>query len=261
MQERDTARMTQVRGWRTPEFVLVVVMLTVLTILVVAVLLVPLNVPQGDTTTMADLLEYRKNILSLILTAFGAWVGAGAAYFFGRESLREAATSLLAMREPSPQERLRKTRIREIPPRPLDWVVRVGDNLGTVTDKLRAEPWRWFIPIVKDDGSIETVIEEEAIWRSVDAKIKEKSSIATETAYGEIMQMTVQDVLKYVAETEGLGRFKDCYVLISLDKSAGDVYELMQNKGVALAIVTDERGRPTHFITTGDIREVLLQTS
>ena len=29
----------------------------------------------------------------IILTAFGAWVGAGAAYFFGREILRESANS------------------------------------------------------------------------------------------------------------------------------------------------------------------------
>jgi len=238
--------------WKAPEFFLVIIMLVVLTVLVGLVLWAPL--PKADTTTTAmDLLDYRKGILSIIITAFGAWVGAGAAYFFGRENLREAASSMLAMREPSPRERLRRTPIREIPPRPLDWVVKISDELKAVVDKLKAETERWFIPIVDEDDKLVTVIHEEAIWRFMD-----KESEAG-TAYADILKKKVSDVVAYVKATSGLERLEKIYVPVTLDRSAGDAYEDMQNKGVLLAVVSDEKGKPTHFITTGDVRRVLLQ--
>lgn len=250
MQENKT------RSWKTPEFILVVIMLVALIILVFVVLVVPVAIPAKDTTTkVTDLLDYRKSILAVIITAFGAWVGAGAAYFFGRENLREAASSLLAMREPSPKERLRRTPIREIPPRQLDWVVKTSDQLETVMDKLKAEPERWFIPIVKDDGTLDTVIHEEAIWRFVDKEFE------AGTAYADILKKKVSDVVAYIKATPRLEWVEGIYVAVTLDKSAGDAHEEMQNKGVNLAIVTDERGKPTHFVTTGDVRRVLLQVS
>jgi len=248
MEEKET------RKWWTPEFGLVLAMLVVLLFLVLAILVVPLTVPEGDkTTTFTDLLDYRKNILAIIITAFGAWVGAGAAYFFGRENLREASRSMLAMREPSPKERLRRIPIREIAPRPLDWVVTISEELRAVIDKLKDEPERWFIPLVKDDGTIETVINEEAIWRFVDNETE------AGTVYADILKKKVSDVLKYIKDTKGLERFKGIYAAVGLDKSACDANEEMQSKDVCLAIVTDERGKPTHYITTGDVRRVLLQ--
>ena len=253
MQEKET------RSWKTPEFILVVVMLVVLVVLVNAVLFVPLTIAEGDNTTkFTDLLDYRKDILAVIITAFGAWVGAGAAYFFGRENLREAASSMLKMREPSPKERLRRTLIREIPPRALDWVVKISDELKTVGDKLKDEPKRWFIPIVKDDGTLVTVIHEEAIWRFMD---KESEESEAGTPYTNIWKKKVSDVVAYIKATPGLKRMKGIYVAVTLDMSAGDAHELMQNKGVSLAIVTDEKGKPTHFTHTGDMRRVLLQVS
>jgi hypothetical protein len=84
-------------SWKSPEFLLVVVMLFVLLLLVLLILWAPIpNVSSDAEATMA--LDYRKNILTVIITAFGAWVGAGAAYYFGRENLREASQSLLPMR-------------------------------------------------------------------------------------------------------------------------------------------------------------------
>ena len=70
--------------------------LTVLVWLVLKWMTVSTGVPP------ADALAYRKDVLSIIITAFGAWVGAGAAYFFGRENLRVAMDGLLAMRDESP---------------------------------------------------------------------------------------------------------------------------------------------------------------
>ncbi len=249
--------------WKSPEFILVVVMLAVLTILVGLVLWAPL--PKKDyTATATVILDYRKSILSIIITAFGAWVGAGAAYFFGRENLREAAQSLLAMREPPPRERLRRTPVREMPLKPLDWVVKTDKTLKDIVDKLKAKPGYWFITIVnKADGTLKTVIEEEAVWRFLNMEIleDEEKRKQAEDVYKGVMGMKVNEVLKLIEKTEALKKFKDCYVPVTLDKSAGDVHELMQNKGVFLAVVLDDTGKPTHFFTTSDVRQVLLQMS
>src|SRR5437016_4482567 len=88
----------------TAELILVLAMLVSLLVVVILVLhCMPLLPPSESRSTtqpvgMDDwlkLIQTRKDILSILLTAFGAWIGAGAAYFFGRESLREAASSLL----------------------------------------------------------------------------------------------------------------------------------------------------------------------
>jgi hypothetical protein len=45
----------------------------------------------------------------------------------------------------------------------------------SVIDKLKAEPKKWFIAIVKDDGALENVIHEEAVWRLVDKESANKT--------------------------------------------------------------------------------------
>jgi hypothetical protein len=248
------------RDWWTPEFLLVVILLVTLVLLVALVLWIPVVPPEDDMVTKyTDLLDYRKSILAVIVTAFGAWVGAGAAYFFGRENLREAAASLLAMREPSAKERLRQTFVRDIPPRPLGWTVKKGDDVRSVVTALQAHPEYWFITVVRGDGGLATVIEEEALWWFVNEQIisEENKDKKAELAYDEVMKMTVQKVL----EAKGPSRYRDRHVLARLDSSVGDVYASMQEKGLNLAMVSDEEGRPTHFFTTADVRRVLLRES
>ena len=235
---------------------MVIYMLSTLALLVFLILIIPplafTGVGLDALKDLAkDCLEYRKTLLSIILTAFGAWVGAGAAYYFGRENMAEASRSLLAMREPSPQERLRRTSIRLIPPRPLDWQVKSSEDLKTVVDKLRTETGKWFIPIVKDDGTLEDVIHEDTVWRMVDAES------AGGIPYADIMNKKVSDVLDFVKKQK-LERLMGIYVPVNLDKSAGDAYDLMKTKNVYLAIIVDETGKPTHFIDTGDVRRLLL---
>jgi hypothetical protein len=159
------------------EFWLVVIMLLVLSALVLAVLFSPpivldvesqdgqATVAVEDRELVNDVFEYRRTILAVIITAFGAWVGAGAAYFFGRENLREATRNMLQMREPSAKDRLRKTPVREIPPLPLDWRPTEKAKLKEVHARLTERPDYWFIPVFDDKGGLVTVLEEEAFWR------------------------------------------------------------------------------------------------
>lgn len=237
------------------EFWLVFSMLVALVVLVGAVLFWPIDIPgyptppDGKETTLKDVLDYRAQILSIIITAFGAWVGAGAAYFFGRENLRVAADSLLAMRDISPRERLRKTSIKQLPPASIDWTVKKTTPLDEVKAKLTQNPDRWFIPVVTDEGKLDTVLNEEAFWR-----FWTQESLASPLA-----SPTVADVLDFIKTNEGLLRFRDRYVEVPLDTTVGAATEMMDNKHVFLAIVVLD-GKPTYFFTTSEVRKLLLST-
>ena len=235
------------------EFWLVIVLLAVLTILVVAILAWPITVPDkdqqvtGKEVTLRDVLEHRVTLLSLVITAFGAWVGAGAAYFFGRENLRVAADSLLAMHDASPRERLRRTPVQQLPPRPLTWAVKASDPIQAVKDKLEAEPELWFVPVVKADGTLETVINEEGVLRY----------LLTVPSPPAAAPKTVKDLLDFLNDP-ARKRFRDVHVSVTPDTTVSAANDLMESKGTALAIVETD-GKPTHFLTTGDVRKLMLR--
>ena len=228
------------------EFWLVVVMLGVLTALVLGVLVVPHG--WVGTSDKTDILVWRKDVLAIIITAFGAWVGAGAAYFFGRENLRVAADSLLAMRDLSGKERLRRTSIKQIPPTSIDWTVKRTDTIDNVKAELMNKPERWFVPVVKDDGTLDTVINEEAVWRYL---LNPTSPPVTGT---------VADLINYIETTAALKRFIDIQAVVTMETNVGTANDLMDSRHVFLAIVTSE-GKPTHFFTTSEIRKLLLKDS
>lgn len=243
------------------EFWLVVGMLVALLILILAILLPPMPKPDVSVIPVINgtrdikfqnLLDYnnmmlasRKDILSIIIAAFGAWVGAGAAYFFGRENLRVAADSLLAMRDLSPKERLRRTSIKQIPPTPIDWTVTRATTIDDVRQSLTDRLERWFIPVVRDDGALDTVINEEALWRYL-------------INGAPLVGATVGDLLTYIEGAPTLKRFKDIHVVVTMETNVGAANDLLDSRHIFLAIVTSE-GRPTHFFTTSEVRKLLLQ--
>jgi hypothetical protein len=226
------------------EFWLVVVMLGVMTFLVITVLLVKQS--WLGTSDKMDILTWRKDVLAIIITAFGAWVGAGAAYFFGRENLRVAANSLLAMRDLSGKELLRRTSIKQIPPTSIDWTVKRTDLVTNVKTALMDKPERWFIPVVKDDGTLDTVINQEAVWRYL---LNPTPPPAT---------ATVADLILYIEASPTLKRYIDIQAVVSMETNVGTANDLMDSRHVFLAIVTSE-GKPTHFFTTSEVRKLLLK--
>jgi hypothetical protein len=60
-------------------------MLGILCLLILLLLILPLR--------NGNFIEYYKWALTTLMGAFGAWIGAGAAYFFGRENLKESSES------------------------------------------------------------------------------------------------------------------------------------------------------------------------
>ncbi len=90
-------------------------MLAALTILVIWITSSPFPDGPGMNTTAALVLDYRKNLLAVLVTTFGAWVGAGAAFYFGRENLKDATKSLLEAQGVTGKERLAAKRSRTSP--------------------------------------------------------------------------------------------------------------------------------------------------
>lgn len=248
------------RGFWTPEFALVTVMLASFIILICLVLGIPtsLLIPissTNSTLSSTEVLEFRRTILTVIITAFGAWVGAGAAYFFGRENLRVASQSLLDMREPSAKEILNQLSIKDLLPKPITWKVKSDDEIESVVDKLKKEPKLWFIPVKKDDGKY-TIIHEEAIWRFLDNVQISKNALS----YNDIKKKPMNEVLTYIDSNKDLKFLKDIHVSTSLEKSAADTYNQMIAEDKTLAIIIAlESDQPTHYITSSDIKDSLMK--
>ena len=159
-----------------------------------------------------------------------------------------ATDSMLQIRDPSPRERLSRTSIKQIPPKPMppDWNVKRDTEISTVQQQLTDMPERWFVPIVRDDGTLDTVINEEAVWRYL-VDLGKKPD-----------QEKVENLLKYIEGKPALKRFKDIHVTVTMETMAGTANDLMDSRHVFLAIVVSER-KPTHFFTTSDVRKLLLQ--
>ena len=140
--------------WRSPEFWLVVALLTALMLAMLMIFMLGGN-------SSAE----KKDFLAIVLGAFGAWIGAGAAYFFGRENLREAKGSMLRMRGSSPQERLTQTPIGALRPKPIPRTFKVDDTLKSALDWFQEDPERFFIVVLNSQDKLQNVVHEEAIYR------------------------------------------------------------------------------------------------
>ena len=262
MPETDSKPPTGSR-WQALEFSLVVVMLAVLTLLVLLILLPIANpglspeelksVPSAERLQHHKaLLDYRKDLLSIVLTAFGAWIGAGAAYFFGRENLREAASSLLKMSGNTGADRLSQIKIQAVPPHSIEWKVKTSDTLKTVVDKLKQDNSIWFVPAVGENGVLVDVIHKEGVWRYL---IDDPAKAAT------VLNDKVSDLIAFLqkAGNEQLSKqFSRIYVAAKPDTTVAAAHDAMLKKNVFIAIVTDADGKPVSYIDTADVRRLLL---
>ena len=237
-----------------PELALVVIMLFCLVALVIIILWMPLGPPAGvgsyNETSMMDLtntiLKSRTELLTIIITAFGAWVGAGAAYFFGKENLKQATEGMLSAID-SPRQRLQKTKIKSLPPRLIEKVVKTSEAFEPIFKEVKGNAKIWFIPVVNDKGFLETVIHEEAVYR-----YKLESGTKSDA--------TIQDLRNFVESDENIKKeVEEFWIEMKMDDDFGTAELLMARANARIAIIVDANRVPTHFITTGDIRRVLLK--
>ena len=239
---------------KRPEFALVCAMLLSLVALVIIILMSPISVTgEESANTVTEILKFRLDLLSIIITAFGAWVGAGAAYFFGKENLQTATTSILAAFD-SPKNRLLKTKIRDLPPRQITKIFTIKDPVKNLYDYFDEEPGEWFSPIINDNKELLTVIHEEAVYRfKLDIKNEEEfknKSVRDLLDYINLKEVKKKDITKV---SEGF------WSELQLDNSLATAEELMSLKETRITIIVDSKKYPTHYITTGDIRRFVLK--
>jgi len=227
----------------TKAFWLVVIMLGILFLLPSCLLALPLIKDCND-----KFMDYYKWTLSALLGAFGAWIGAGAAYFFGKENLQESSRSTESamriqqefLRRPSLIERIKDMTLTAMNPK---FVFHFDAIKGDVKKKLDEYKGYWFVPVVDEvTGVLKDIIHAQVFW---DATFNDTDNLKV-----------------IVSEMDKRDPFKKLhgdlfYVKVSPNDKIRDVYEQMGKIAAEVAIVVDEKGIATHCVTKTELRTFL----
>jgi hypothetical protein len=224
-------------------FWLVVIMLaTLLVIIIVLFRYTDIN------STDKNFIEYSKWTMSLLISAFGAWIGAGAAYFFGKENLAESSASteealriqsdaLQGAAKPGKVSELSLTIINQ------EFIFKPDDSRKSVTDKLATYRGYWWVPIVNQlgNGTLTDIIHARVFWDNAFNDADKISKIITDID-------TVQSA--HYSSLHG----KSFYAKVSIDDKITDIISDMDKTGAVVAIVVDEKDRPTFCISKQDLQ-------
>jgi len=224
----------------TLAFALVVIMLSFLFALIAGLLIVA-----GWYSDNDKLLDYSKWALSVLVGAFGAWIGAGAAYFFGRESLSESSRSTEAV-----------LRIQQAALRGAATVERIGDLALTAMNtefmfKTTATKQEiitaltqyvdyWWVPVLDKDGKgiLEDLVHARVFW--------DPAIVATDSVAKIMSDIDTTPSLKTAL---GALHGASFFVRAALNDSIADVTETMKKSGAVVGVVVDEKGKPTYCFT------------
>ena len=202
-----------------------------------------------------------KDTLALTFGTFGAWIGAGAAYFFGRENLREATNSLLKMSKRTPEEILQATTLREMKPRDIPERFHLDDKVKKLADWFKKNVENYFVLIVDKDEKYQSTINEEALYRF----INHESETNADKPYDEIRNAfndkNIQDIITFIKsqKKKELQTLIEYAIPLNEDIKASAANDMLENQDKKLAIVVDAENKPTGFITTSDIRRLLTK--
>jgi len=230
-------------------FSLVVTMLVILLVLITIVIYEATTPRAGGTAGDADkLLEFGKWSLSVLLGAFGAWIGAGAAYFFGRENLAESSRSTEAalkiqqeaLRRPQGREKIRELSLTSMN---TDFMFKPDKTRQDVVTELEKHSDYWWVPVLDKDGkrTLEDVIHARVFWNP---------AIAAKHPISDILKDITSGVIKDSAKLHGENSF---FIKAALDDRISDVSERMDTAGAVVGIIVDDKGRPTACFTRQDI--------
>lgn len=238
------------------EYYLVIWMLVALLVLVIAVMVVPVGLLTGGIKNLAakDILGFRSNILTTVLTAFGAWIGAGAAYFFGTKNLKQA-TDAIEKAQSTGRDRLAKLKISSMSPEKVAWSAAPDWKLSEVIKRLNAEPCDWWFPLVDDKGRFDTVVHEECVFRFVEHKLETEPGVS----YQDMASKTaVSDFAAWIRKQSDLKTILwGIHVEASLEDTAQAVNDAMVAKKVHMAIILDAERKPAFSISEGSIKKAL----
>jgi hypothetical protein len=202
----------------------------------------------------------QKDIFALTFGAFGTWIGAGAAYFFGRENMRTATESLLKMQGRSPEEILAATTLHEMGPKAIDQTFKASDTIESVMNWLKKSTKNFFMVLVDDDGRYQRVVNEEAVDRFVYDEMENNPTKKFEEIQKGFKTKTVQAIVDRFKAQEGLQDLVDYAIPLNEDIKASTANTKLDSAGKYIAIVVDAQNNPTGSITTADIRRLLVGT-
>ena len=239
--------------WKSNEFLLVVF------------LLLALLITEFLIFAFADKITEPGDVMALTFGAFGAWVGAGAAYFFGRENLRVATDSMLKMRARSPEEILSQTKLVDMKPKPLptkfkEEVATVGDIVKWLKEDLD----RFFAVVVDEKERFKCALDEEAVYLFIHDKLEAHSEKEPDKPFDHdaVCGEKVSEVIKHYKseEKKEAKRLIEAAVKLSDDSSALIASDMMERDRKFVTVVVDSKDHPIGYITTADIRQ-LISTS
>ncbi|UCE67732.1 MAG: hypothetical protein JSU85_06930 [Candidatus Zixiibacteriota bacterium] len=240
------------------EFALVICMLGLLTLLIIALLVLP-SIVSVFKTDIESYVEFGKWIVTALLAAFGAWIGAGAAYFFGKENLRESSRSTeqaLKIQQQAIKDRFEPAIIEDINPTPINPQFKFTEKneVENVIKKLNENVDYWFVPIIEAE-KLKDIIHSEAFWRyykSDEYKDKEAKGARNE----------IEDVIKFIESSKEVEQKKDklrgFFLRVTMDDSVKGISNMLEIKGASVGVVCDKNGRPTHCFSRRDIQSFLL---
>lgn len=233
----------------TLAFSLVVTMLVILLLLIYFVISVATTPPpDGAKVDSKELLEFGKWSLSVLLGAFGAWIGAGAAYFFGRENLAESSRSTEAalkiqqetLRRPRGKEKIRDLTLTSMNP---EFMFKPDQTRQDVLAALEKHGDYWWVPVLDKDGKriLEDVIHARVFWNP---------AITPKHPISEIVKDMASGAIKDSAKLHGENSF---FIKATPDDAISDIAGRMDTAGAVVGIIVDDKGRPTACFTKQDI--------
>ncbi|WFN36389.1 hypothetical protein L1994_09605 [Methanomicrobium antiquum] len=246
------------------EYWIIIVLLFLLTFLIVAGMILPRIFIAGADATTDSILKFTETYIAAITTVFGVWIGAGTAYFFGKESMKIAKEGMLEMKVMSPKEKLLNAKIRDLNPDKIEKVWCLNDSVDKIYTQMNEFKDWWFFVIVTKEGKLIDVYEEEAFWRYRIERTEKKSEGVSESKKEpeDEEKETVANVKKYLEEDKNAAVKKKTtgiYRKVRPDNSLAYVYELMNSENLRLAVVVDDDNIPTHYITGSKIRQWMLK--
>jgi len=245
------------RGWLNNrakeswlEFVLVRTMLFSLIFLVALLIIMPFLFKYYLDVDHTEIIDYSKWVLTALLAAFGAWIGAGSAYFFGKENLiasNKSTQEALKLQIDSSKVR---SLVMDIHPMDLNpsFQFNLDSDVEEVLKKLEENVDYWFVPII-ENGRLKDTVHTEAFWR-----------------YRQInKEGKVKDVIKYIEEEDSLQqkrtKLHGFFVKVKMDDVVHEVAEKMNKNHATVGIVCDNEDKPTHCLSINDLRSFRLGSS
>jgi hypothetical protein len=216
-----------------------------------------------DSEIFAKVLDYSKWVLSALLAAFGAWIGAGAAYFFSKESLQEssrATEEALKIQQQTmgvkPQE---KTLVKDLALTAMNpsFMFNISKTLDQIITELEKRVGYWFVPFIDESsGKLEDVVSSQVFWTfKYDRPKKFKPEDEAKSTINEILAfLGSEEADEKLKKLHGINTF---FIKIKLEDTLESVAAQMKSPNTAVAIVVDEKGKPTHCLTRTDIGGLL----